>query len=84
MRILVFDNYDSFTYNLVHLVEAITGTGGVAIGVSADMSTAEGIEHAVAETTTSLGPPLIVVTQADFHVRGFFDEVTRDVEVLRP
>lgn len=26
MKILVFDNYDSFTYNLVHLVEKITGT----------------------------------------------------------
>ena len=25
MKILVFDNYDSFTYNLVHLVEMITG-----------------------------------------------------------
>ena len=24
MKILVFDNYDSFTYNLVHLVEKIT------------------------------------------------------------
>lgn len=24
-RVLVFDNYDSFTYNLVHLVEKITG-----------------------------------------------------------
>lgn len=26
MKILIFDNYDSFTYNLVHLVEAITST----------------------------------------------------------
>lgn len=26
MKILVFDNYDSFTYNLVHVVEKITGT----------------------------------------------------------
>jgi anthranilate synthase component 2 len=26
LRILVFDNYDSFTYNLVHLVEKITNT----------------------------------------------------------
>lgn len=26
MEILVFDNYDSFTYNLVHLVEKITNT----------------------------------------------------------
>ena len=25
MKILVFDNYDSFTYNLVHLVEKIVG-----------------------------------------------------------
>ena len=25
MKFLVFDNYDSFTYNLVHLVEKITG-----------------------------------------------------------
>src|SRR6187551_3844014 len=24
MKILVFDNYDSFTYNLVHLVEKVT------------------------------------------------------------
>jgi anthranilate synthase component 2 len=30
MKILVFDNYDSFTYNLVHLVEKIT-TGKVDV-----------------------------------------------------
>ena len=26
MNVLVFDNYDSFTYNLVHLVSSVTGT----------------------------------------------------------
>ena len=26
MEILVLDNYDSFTYNLVHMIEKITGT----------------------------------------------------------
>lgn len=58
-------------------VGTITEAGGTAIGVSADMSTQEGIEGAVAEVTERLGAPLIVVTQADFHVRGWFAEITR-------
>jgi 3-oxoacyl-[acyl-carrier protein] reductase len=62
-----------------HLDAALTGlreTGSDAIAISADMTTQAGIDRAVAETTTAFGPPEIVVTQADFHVRGFFEEVT--------
>ncbi|MFN8026879.1 MAG: SDR family oxidoreductase [Acidimicrobiia bacterium] len=57
-------------------VAAITHDGGDAVGVSADMTQQDQIERAVAETTARYGPPLIVITQADFHVRGFFDEIT--------
>jgi 3-oxoacyl-[acyl-carrier protein] reductase len=58
-------------------VASILDAGGEAVGVSADMSTEDGINSAVAEVTERLGAPLIVVTQADFHVRGFFAEITR-------
>ena len=63
-----------------HIDRAVGGireAGGEAVGIAADMSTQDGIERAVAETNALLGAPLIVVTQADFHVRGFFEEVTR-------
>jgi 3-oxoacyl-[acyl-carrier protein] reductase len=58
-------------------VAAITEAGGEAIGLSADMSSPDGIESAVAEVRERLAPPAIVITQADFHVRGFFAEITR-------
>ncbi len=58
-------------------VAAITDAGGEAVGVSADMSTQAGIESAIAAVGEQLGPPSIVITQADFHVRGFFAEITR-------
>ncbi|BBX16999.1 short-chain dehydrogenase [Mycolicibacterium duvalii] len=58
-------------------VAAITDAGGEAVGVSADMSTQDGIESAVSTVRDRLAPPSIVITQADFHVRGFFAEVTR-------
>lgn len=57
-------------------VAAIQHEGGDAVGISADMTEQDQIERAVEETTAQYGPPLIVVTQADFHVRGFFDEIT--------
>ncbi len=63
-------------------VAGITADGGEAVGVAADMSGQEGIEHAVAEVTSVLGSPLIVVSQADFHVRGYFADVTRAEDYL--
>jgi len=58
-------------------VAQIRDAGGEAIGISADMGVEEEINRAVAEVSGQMGPPLIVITQADFHVRGFFDEITR-------
>jgi len=63
-----------------HIDRAVAGIrdeGGDAVGISADMTRQEHIERAVAETTEIYGPPLIVITQADFHVRGFFNEITQ-------
>lgn len=57
-------------------VAAVRDAGGEALGIAADATSQVDIERAVAETTAAFGPPLIVITQADFHVRGFFDEIT--------
>ncbi|MBE1552069.1 NAD(P)-dependent dehydrogenase (short-subunit alcohol dehydrogenase family) [Mycobacterium sp. OAS707] len=58
-------------------VSAIADSGGTAIGVAADMSTEAGIAAAITAIGEQFGPPLIAVTQADSHVRGTFEEVTR-------
>jgi 3-oxoacyl-[acyl-carrier protein] reductase len=61
-----------------HIDKAVAGIvddGGQAVGIAADMGTKEGIGLAVAETTRLYGAPEIVITQADFHVRGFFEEI---------
>jgi 3-oxoacyl-[acyl-carrier protein] reductase len=63
-----------------HIDRAVAGIvqdGGEATGVSADMTQQADIERAVAETSEAYGPPGIVITQADFHVRGFFEEIER-------
>jgi 3-oxoacyl-[acyl-carrier protein] reductase len=58
-------------------VALIDSGDGHAVGIRADMSEEKDIERAVAEVTSVLGPPSIVVSQADFHVRGYFAEITR-------
>ncbi len=56
-------------------VGAIRASGGTAIGVPADLTDRAQIEGAVREITQQFAPPSIVITQADFHVRGFFEEI---------
>lgn len=63
-------------------VANIEAEGGRAIGIAADMADRENIDRAVAEVRSSLGPPLIVVSQADFHVRGYFAEITRSEDFV--
>jgi len=57
-------------------VADIVDGGGDAVGIVADMTDGEQIARAVEEVTEALAAPQIVISQADFHVRGFFDEIT--------
>jgi 3-oxoacyl-[acyl-carrier protein] reductase len=63
-------------------VAGIEADGGRAIGITADMSEERDIERAVADVASSLGPPSIVVSQADFHVRGHFADITRSEDYV--
>ncbi|RLK59169.1 SDR family oxidoreductase [Actinokineospora cianjurensis] len=45
-------------------VEAITGVGGTALAVGADVSVTEQVEAAVAEVAEKLGPPTVLVNNA--------------------
>jgi 3-oxoacyl-[acyl-carrier protein] reductase len=64
-----------------HIDRAVAGiveAGGEAMGISADATSKDQIDRAVAEVSATFGPPEIVITQADFHVRGFFEEIEDD------
>jgi 3-oxoacyl-[acyl-carrier protein] reductase len=63
--------------HLDRAVAAIRNEGGTVMAISADMTDGADIARAVAEAAEHHGSPQIVVSQADFHVRGFFAEVTR-------
>src|ERR1700691_2547616 len=57
-------------------VESIRRQGGTAIGISADITKAEDVERAVAETRQAFGPPLIVIGQTKFIIPGDFSDIT--------
>lgn len=61
-------------------VEAITRTGGTAIGISADITDPADVRAAVEQTRRELGVPLIVVGQTVFNHPGDFADIT-DTEV---
>lgn len=57
-------------------VDGIRGAGGRAIGVSADLSTAEGVRSAVEAVRAAYGPPEIVVAQTNDLTSGTFLELS--------
>jgi 3-oxoacyl-[acyl-carrier protein] reductase len=63
-------------------VEKIRSAGGTAIGVSADVGSAEQLGDAVREVSAEHGPPLIVIGQPKYQRPGVFAEIT-DLNVYR-
>jgi NAD(P)-dependent dehydrogenase (short-subunit alcohol dehydrogenase family) len=64
-------------------VGEIVDAGGVAVGISADLSTREGVTGAVAATTEAFGPPEIVVGQtSDQTVGRYRDAADEDFEYV--
>lgn len=63
-------------------VDTIRSDGGSAIGVTADVSSAEQLQNAVREVTAHHGPPLIVIGQAKYQRPGDFADIT-DVNIYR-
>jgi 3-oxoacyl-[acyl-carrier protein] reductase len=57
-------------------VASIVATGGVAMGVSADITDVADVDRAVAEVTETFGPPLIVIGQTKFNIPGDFADIT--------
>jgi 3-oxoacyl-[acyl-carrier protein] reductase len=63
-------------------VEIIRSEGGIAIGVTADVSSAEQLDAAVREVSAAHGPPLIVIGQAKYQRPGDFADID-DLNVYR-
>jgi 3-oxoacyl-[acyl-carrier protein] reductase len=57
-------------------VASIAAAGGVAMGVTADITNADDVDRAVAEVTHAFGAPLIVIGQTKFNIPGDFADIT--------
>jgi 3-oxoacyl-[acyl-carrier protein] reductase len=63
-------------------VETIRHSGGIAIGVIADVSNPDQLSDAVREVTAEHGAPLVVIGQAKYQRPGDFADIT-DLNVYR-
>jgi 3-oxoacyl-[acyl-carrier protein] reductase len=59
-------------------VDAITGAGGRAIGVGADVSQADQVEAAVGKVAADLGPPVVLVNNAGVIRDNLLFKMTED------
>ncbi len=59
-------------------VAALRLRGGQAMGVSADLTTREGVSRAVAEVTAHFGTPDIAISNVQDNIAGNFDDVSDD------
>ncbi len=57
-------------------VESIRSDGGTAIGIPGDITNVDDVQRAVAETSETFGPPLIVIGQTKFNIPGDFSDIT--------
>ncbi len=60
------------------LVSEITASGGLAMGVAADLTTREGVARAVAAVTARFGAPDIAISNVQENIAGDFDDVSDD------
>src|SRR3546814_18764323 len=63
-------------------VELIRSRGGTAMGVSADLTTRDGVRNAVAAVTAQFGAPDIAISNVMENIAGDFDDV-KDEEFER-
>ena len=63
-------------------VASITGEGGTAVGIQADITDRASVQRAVAQTREQLGDPLIVIGQTKFVHPGDFADITDHEEYV--